>query len=403
MRLRHLRPPLPSRPSWWLEEARAHRSTEIAPPLAGELEVDVAIVGGGYTGLWTALALREREPSLSVALLEAREIGEGPSGRNGGFLHGYWSSLPTLRRVLGDGSALQLAHASTRIVPEVRAFCERRGEDVWLREGGLLRVSAGESEDSGVEHAVEAARELGVEEEAQALDPGETRRRCDSPRFRRAVYFRDGATVQPARLALALKRAALDGGVALFERTPVTGVRPGRLETPSGVVRAREIVLALNVWGTSWPLGGRQTNFGSAVVMTEPVPELLEEIGWTGGEAIIDGRMFLHYFRTTPDGRVLMGSGSGRLRARRPRRPRDPRRRARAGPRRTRPAGAPPGARRCPDRRPLERPDRRLGRQAAALRDRAWDTASLRRRLLRQRRRAELARRADPRLADARR
>ena len=72
-------------------------------------------------------------------------------------------------------------------------------------------------------------------------------------------------------------------------------------------------MLALNVWGTSWPLGGRQTNFGSAVVLTEPVPELLEEIGWTGGEAIIDGRMFLHYFRTTPDGRVLMGSGSGRL------------------------------------------------------------------------------------------
>ena len=72
-------------------------------------------------------------------------------------------------------------------------------------------------------------------------------------------------------------------------------------------------MLALNVWGTSWPLGGRQTNFGSAVVLTEPVPDLLEEIGWTGGEAIIDGRMFLHYFRTTPDGRVLMGSGSGRL------------------------------------------------------------------------------------------
>jgi glycine/D-amino acid oxidase-like deaminating enzyme len=72
-------------------------------------------------------------------------------------------------------------------------------------------------------------------------------------------------------------------------------------------------VLALNVWGTSWPLGGRQTNFGSAVVLTEPVPALLEQIGWTRGEAIVDGRMFLHYFRTTPDGRVLMGSGSGRL------------------------------------------------------------------------------------------
>ena len=313
MKARSLRPPLPSPISWWLEEARAHGGHEVSPPHGGNLDVDVAIVGGGYTGLWTALALREREPSLSVAVLEAREIGHGPSGRNGGFLHGYWSSLPTLRRVVGDGAALQLAHASARIVPEVRAFCERRGEDVWLREGGLLHVSAGASEDSGVEQAVEAARELGVEEEAQLFDARETRRRCDSPRFRSAAYFRDGATVQPGRLVLALRRAATASGVEVFERTPVTGVRDGMLETGRGVVRAREVVLALNVWGTSWPLGGRQTNFGSAVVLTEPVPELLAEIGWTGGEAIIDGRMFLHYFRTTPDGRVLMGSGSGRL------------------------------------------------------------------------------------------
>ena len=109
MRPRSLKPPLPSRPSWWLEEARAFRPNVVSPPLAGTLDVDVAIVGGGYTGLWTALALRERDPSLSVALIEAREIGDGPSGRNGGFLHGYWSSIATLRAVLGDGAALQLA------------------------------------------------------------------------------------------------------------------------------------------------------------------------------------------------------------------------------------------------------------------------------------------------------
>ena len=313
MKARSLRPPLAAPRSWWLEEARAHGGHEVSPSLAGELDVDVAIVGGGYTGLWTALALREREPSLSVAVLEACEIGDGPSGRNGGFLHGYWSSLPTLRRVLGDGAALQLAHASARIVPAVREFCESRGEDVWLRQGGLLHVSAGVSEDSGVEQAVEAARELGVEEEAQLLDAQETRRRCNSPRFRSAAYFRDGATVQPGRLVLALRRAAIASGIEIFERTPVTGIRDGVLETAGGGVRAREVVLALNVWGTSWPLAGRQTNFGSAVVLTEPVPDLLAEIGWTGGEAIIDGRMFLHYFRTTPDGRVLMGSGSGRL------------------------------------------------------------------------------------------
>ena len=93
----------------------------------------------------------------------------------------------------------------------------------------------------------------------------------------------------------------------------MTDVQPGRIETPDGSVRAREIVLALNAWATGWPLGGRQTTFASAVVLTEPVPDLLAEIGWSGNEAVTDGRMFLHYFRPTPDGRVLMGSGSGRL------------------------------------------------------------------------------------------
>ena len=313
MKRRRLMAPLAGPSSWWFEEAREHSGDEVTPPLAEGIHVDVAIVGAGYTGLWTALAIREREPSLVVALLEARRIGEGPSGRNGGFLHGYWSSLATLREVLGDGAALQLAHASSAIVPAVRSFCEARGEDVWLHEAGLLRVSAGPAEDAGVERALAAARDLGADEEATPLDEDELRRRCDSPRFRRGVFFRDGATVQPARLALALRRAALQAGVLLFERTPVSGIRTGVLETPAGEVRAREIVLALNAWGTGWPLSRRQTNFASAVVLTEPAPELLAEIGWTGGEAIVDGRMFLHYFRTTPDGRVLMGSGSGRL------------------------------------------------------------------------------------------
>jgi glycine/D-amino acid oxidase-like deaminating enzyme len=313
MRARSLRRPLASRPSWWLEEARAHGGHDVSPALAGALEADVAVVGGGYTGLWTALALRERDPSLRVALLEAREVGDGPSGRNGGFLHGYWSSLATLRDVLGSGSALQLAHASSAIVPAVRAFCAGRGEDVWLREGGLLKVAAAAAQGAAVERSVAAARELGVEEEAVPLDAAEVTSRVDSPRFRRGALFRDGATVQPARLALALRRAALAAGVELFERTPVIRVEEGRLETPVGAVRAREIVIALNAWGTGWPLARRQTNFASAVVLTEPVPDLLAQIGWTGGEAIVDGRMFLHYFRTTPEGRVLMGSGSGRL------------------------------------------------------------------------------------------
>ena len=314
----------PSLPPWWLDEAlAAERATNsllggddgAAPPLEGDTDVDVAIVGGGYTGLWTALALRERDPSVRTCVLESEICGWGPSGRNGGFLNGYWTHLHRLRPVLGDAGALAAARAGARVVPAVRALCERRGEDVWLREGGYLKVSAAPAQDASVERSVRAAHELGVEEEAVPLSGEEVAERCRSPRFRRGVFFRDGATVQPARLARALRRAALAEGVAVHERTRVTRLLPGRpnvLETPRGRIRADEVVLATNAATTGWPpLRQYLTNFGSYVVLTEPVPELIAEIGWTGGEAITDGRMFIHYFRTTSDGRVVMGSGSG--------------------------------------------------------------------------------------------
>ena len=310
-------------PPWWLEEALAAEGAPegVGPdeirPLQGDVDVDVAIVGGGYTGLWTALALREREPSLRVAVLEKEIVGWGPSGRNGGFLHGYWSQLARLRPLLGAEAALELCRVSDRVIPAVRAFSETRREDVWLREDGYLKVSAAPFEDAAVDRAVQAAAELGVSEECVPLTAVDVSERVHSPRFRKGALFRDGATVQPARLARALRRAVLADGVALHERTRLTGLRAGSpsvLETPRGRLRAAEVVLATNAWLTAWkPAGRHLTNFGSYVVLTEPVPDLLAEIGWTDGLSISDGRMFLHYFRTTPDGRVAMGSGSGSL------------------------------------------------------------------------------------------
>jgi glycine/D-amino acid oxidase-like deaminating enzyme len=301
----------PGRP-WWLDEAPP---VEPQPALEGELEVDVAIVGGGYTGLWTALAVGELEPSARVAVLEAALCGEGPSGRNGGFLHGYWSSLARARRVFGDGGALAVAEAASAIVPGVREFVEQRGVDVWLREAPMLEVSAAPAQDEAIDAALAAARDLGVEEEATPIGRDELGERCSSPSFRRGVLYREGATVQPARLVRALSAAVLDTGVVLHERTPMIRLRrdsPNVVETPRGRVRAREVVVAINAAAAGWrPLARRLTAFGSYVVLTEPVPQLLDAINWTAGESIVDGRMFLHYFRTTNDGRVLMGSGSG--------------------------------------------------------------------------------------------
>jgi glycine/D-amino acid oxidase-like deaminating enzyme len=296
----------PALPAWWLEDALAAEEPLDAPPLAGDRSADVAIVGGGYTGLWTALALRERDPSLDVVLVEAEICGAGPSGRNGGFIHGYWAALASTLPLLGEERALALASAGERIVPAVR---ERFGERVSLREGGMLMVSASPGQDEAVERAIAVAASVERPDQAVPRSRGEL---PSSPVFRRGVWFPDGATVHPGRLVRALRRAAIEAGVVVHERTPALRVRDGEVTTPGGTLRAREVVLATNAFLTGWqPAGRHLTNFGSYVVLTEPAPELLAAIGWTRGEAIVDGRMFLHYFRTTDDGRVLMGSGSG--------------------------------------------------------------------------------------------
>jgi len=291
-------------PAWWLRDAD---DGDRSPGLDRDLDVDVAIVGGGFTGLWTALALRALPEPPRVALLEAEFCGWGPSGRNGGFCHGYWSYLPTLRDLFGDEAALRLIAAGDRIIPGIREFLAARGEDAWFKEDGLLEVSTAESQDPEIDGQVAAARAVGHPEEAELRkSPG------ISPRFRRGVFFRDGATVHPARLVRALRRAALADGVDLFEGTRAQLRGDGTIAANGRTVRASSIVVATNAAATEWrPVRGRLTVFGSYVVLTEPVPDLLNEIGWTDGLGIYDARMFLHYFRTTNEGRVLMGSGSG--------------------------------------------------------------------------------------------
>ena len=127
-------------PSWWLQEALAVEDTAEAPVHAAEDRVDVAIVGGGFTGLWTALALRDRDPNVRVLVLEADICGAGASGKSGGITHGYMGYLSKAADALGDDGARAVARAGSRAQAGIREFCERRNEDVWWRQDGIGAV-----------------------------------------------------------------------------------------------------------------------------------------------------------------------------------------------------------------------------------------------------------------------
>jgi len=288
--------------------------------LEGALDADVVVVGGGYTGMWTAWHLLDSEPGIRVLLLDGGICGHGPSGRNGGFCESLWFSAGAIRERFGDKPARALLDASSEAVAAIGDWCRDNEVDAWFDQSGYLCVSTGPAYDDVGLGSAEAAAALGSPDAVRDLSAAEVRERVDSPAFGRGVFVPDFATLQPARLALGLRRRLLERGAEVFEHSRVRRLRvePGAgavvAETDSGRVRAGAAVLAVGGAARSLrPLRSRLTVASSHIVLTEPVPDVLEEIGWTGGECITDGRTLVHYFRTTRDGRIAFGWGGGRL------------------------------------------------------------------------------------------
>jgi glycine/D-amino acid oxidase-like deaminating enzyme len=306
--------------SWWLREALARETGAGAPPLDRDVNADVAIIGGGFTGLWTAHFLTRANPDLGVVVLEQDVCGGGPSGRNGGFASGWWDELDGLMTLYGEEAAVRACRAITASINAIGQFCEQNSIDAWYRRAGYMYAETAAAHRHIRDEMVELTRKVGAPDELRVLSPEEVRARCSSPAFRGGAFMRDAASVQPAFLARGLRRVALESGIAIHEGTQVTRLEPGstvRLVTPGGSVRAKHVVLALNAWATAWPqLHRRLVAWSSYIVLTAPAPEKLKEIGWTGGEVISDFRTSLRYFRTTPDGRIAFGGGGGRARSR---------------------------------------------------------------------------------------
>jgi putative aminophosphonate oxidoreductase len=301
--------------SLWLQEALLGEEAAETPELVESIEADVCIVGGGYTGLWTALRLKELQPDASVVLLEADICGGGPSGRNGGFALSWWPKIETLQKRLGKEEALRLVKASQAAIAEIGEFCAREGVDAHFHQGGWLWTATSPAQVGSWEGAVVAAEVYG-EQPFELLSAEEVQARTGSPVHLGAAYEKTAATVQPALLARGLRRVALERGVRIHERTAMIHLdrEAGAVRTPTGAVRAGAIVLALNAWAIKIrELSRALVAVASDMVATAPMPERLAESGWTGGEAISNCRLMVHYYRTTNDGRVAFGRGGGRL------------------------------------------------------------------------------------------
>ncbi|HEX2410425.1 MAG TPA: FAD-dependent oxidoreductase [Solirubrobacteraceae bacterium] len=279
-----------------------------APPLDAAIDADLAIVGAGFTGLWAALQAKLERPDREVVVLEAETAGAGASGRNGGFAdasltHGLLNGASRFPAELEALDALGRDN-----VAGMRADLARHGIDAAWQEPGMLSVATQPHELAELDAEAALLRRYGWE--ADVLDRDAVRSLVRSPTYLGAVLQRTGiALVDPGALALGLRRAVLELGVWLFERTPVTEAAPAELTTPAGRVRAPRILLAS---GAYRPLVRSIRRLVAPVydyvIVTEPLTAAQRrELGWEQGQGIADRGNQFHYYRLTPDGRVLFG------------------------------------------------------------------------------------------------
>lgn len=274
-------------------------------------------MGGGYTGLWTAIELLERAPELDVVLLEREACGFGASGRNGGWVTGWHDELDALVERFGAAEGLRLARRSSWAIERVGEFAEAHGIECAYRRRGALWAAMSEAQLTAFEAPLAAARSHGRAEMLERLSGEEVRRRTGSPLPIAAVRHTDAAAVHPGRLVRGLRRVALEMGLAIHEGTPMLGLEPGpppRVLTPAGSVAADRVVLATGVYsGGIRALRRAFVPVGSHIVLTEPLGERVGALPWARGELFGDARLMVHYAQVTADGRIAFGQGGGAI------------------------------------------------------------------------------------------
>jgi glycine/D-amino acid oxidase-like deaminating enzyme len=289
------------------------------PALASDLECDVAIVGAGFTGLWTAYYLARLEPRLRIVVLEREIAGFGPSGRNGGWVS---PGVPGSARAYGlrcEAELVRRALLQTQAaVDEIGRVVSQEGIDCGYLKSGALTIATSKPQRDRLPAATAGTYEQGAT--ARTLAPDEVEPFARIPGVLAATFRPDAARVDPARLVRGLAAACERLGITIHERTPALELAPGRVRCAAGTVRAETVVRATESYTTQLP-GERLTYLPlySLMIATEPLPaDVWDEIGWREGLLIRDAHhLFFHAHRTI-DGRIAMGGRGAPYRLRRP-------------------------------------------------------------------------------------
>ncbi|MEH6548138.1 MAG: FAD-dependent oxidoreductase, partial [Sneathiella sp.] len=286
---------------FWFAQA-LQRETSVSPiSLTKDTTADVCIVGGGYTGLWSALQLKKQKPSLDIVLIEKGLCGSGASGRNGGCMVTWSGKYFTLLATYGAEEAARLVKVSEQALFHIRDFCHDHQIDAEVRVDGVLNTATNNAQLGALDNVINALKDQNLNS-WQRWTPAEVQNAAGSARHIEGVFSQVGGSLHPGMLVRGLRQAALDLGIRIYENTPLIALdngRPASVETPNAVIIAKKTVLALNAWmPTVFPAFNRSIMLVSSdMAITKPAPDLMKSAGLADGKAVIDSRAFVHYYR----------------------------------------------------------------------------------------------------------
>jgi len=305
--------------SFWL--ATSGDDLTPRPALTRSADVDVGILGAGYSGLWTAYYLLRDHPGLTVAIIDQEIAGFGASGRNGGWCSGTFPVTPErLIERFGIESARSLMLAMCASVDEVGRVLDEEQVDAHFHKGGILSLARGAHQRPALDESYASLQRLGFGDRYRLLSAAETAERVTVTNVHGALFTGDGASVHPGRLVRGLARAVERRGGTIYEQTAVTafeGGRGARLVTAGGELRCRKaVVLAGEAYLTRLrPLHRALIPVYSLIGLTEPLgDEQWARIGWRNRESLSSQRFTIDYLTRTADGRILFGSRGARYR-----------------------------------------------------------------------------------------
>ena len=298
---------------FWFSEAIAAETQLNIRQLENQIQSDICIVGGGYTGLWTALQLKKKQPSLNIVLIEKELCGSGASGRNGGCMIPLTTKFSTMKKIIGERDAMNMVTASESALFKIKDFCDEHNIDAQIRIDGGLYTATNKTHEGVLDNLIQNLKTSNINS-LNRMPKAEIQKKAGSLKHIDGYFSPLSGSLQPGLLVRGMKKVAEKKGVIIYENTAMINLEENNkivINTKKGSITCNKLVIAINAWTPRhFPFLSRSVILVSSdMIISDRIPEQLHRIGLKDGIVVLDSCLFTHYYRTTHDGRLMFGKG----------------------------------------------------------------------------------------------